>query len=321
MPPVVVIRPQSGYANRLQAIASGWILADTLQSRLVVDWIPDPDVAPVQLNEVLDPRLHEDFQDSSKEILQEFGITSSPLSPYFHFDSETKLVSLAGMDRGEQCFMPELKRIVDSGSVRAIVISAGGKFTLDGAARLTPQEEAAFRRKRMQTYERLLLHPDVERQAARAIGGRQDFCGLHLRYSDRALESPWSKQITSALSTLRTTSESENLFVASDSAKAKERWIRKSAALGWKPWTVDSKNFPRHDPRSSMNALIDWRILTKAVSLVYFRASSFAEEASVAGGSYDRSTGLLATPARKKWMQARDFGLAAVTYPRRHDWW
>lgn len=320
MPPIVVVRPQSGYANRLQSIASAWILAEKLHSRLLVDWIPDPRVAPVGLDSVLDLRVCGAFQDSVEEALSEFGVSAQPLPRYLHFDRDAGLVTLAGMERGEQHFMPELKALLESQRVRAIVISAGGKFTLEGGNVLTAAQAAMFRRERWGTYGRLLLHPEVEAGAKRAIGERQAFDGLHLRYSDRALESPWPRSIISALIALRDRSESDSLFIASDNAIAKSRWLEQATNLGWKAWTVDSGNLPRDDPRSSLEALIDWRVLSLAHSLVYFRASSFAEEAAVAGGSYDRSTPLTATRSRRAWMRICEYGAALRSYPQSHGW-
>lgn len=320
VPPIVVVRPQSGYANRLQSIASAWILAEKLQSRLLVDWIPDPRVAPVGMDSVLDPRVCENFQHSVEETLSEFGLSGHPLPRYLHFDRDAGLVTLAGMERGEQHFMPELKALLESHRVRALIISAGGKFTLDGGTVLTPGQAAMFRRERRETYGRLALHPGVETGAMRAIGERQPFHGLHLRYSDRALESPWPRSIKRALIDLRHRSESDALFIASDNAIAKRRWLEEAIDFGWKPWTVESGNLPRDDPRSSLEALIDWRVLTLAHSLVYFQASSFAEEAAVAGGSFDRSTALTATASRRAWMKIREYGSAFRSYPQRHGW-
>lgn len=316
----MVIRPQSGYANRLQSIASAWILAEQLHSRLLVDWKPDPRVAPVGLDSVLDPRVRIALQESVGEALERWGISSEPLPRYLTFDDTSGLVTLAGMELGEQHFMPELKALLDSRSVRAIVISAGGKFTLNGGSVLTLREESAFRAERSLAYGDLLLHPEVEDGANRVVEDRQTFHGLHLRYSDRALQSPWSRSISSALLALRRRAESDSLFIASDSVVAKARWSKEASALGWRVWTADFGNLPREDPRSSLSALIDWRVLSKANSLVYFQASSFAEEAAVAGNSYDRSTPLAATRPRRAWMRVREYGSSLRSYPQRQGW-
>ena len=320
VPPVVVLRPQSGYANRLQAIASAWLLAEDLGSRLVVDWIPDPMVAPVQLEDVLDPRVCELLQDSMAEDCSRSSISSGALAPYLNFDSRSGVLTLAGLELGEQHFMPELSRLLKSGEVREVLISAGGKFTLKGGALLTADEERVFRQERKLAYAQLPLHPEVELEARTATRGLPAFHGLHLRYSDRALESPWKRQITAALTELKNRTEATSLFIASDSASAKEEWLRKARELGWDPWTSDSDEFSREDPRSSRSALLDWRILSRAHSLVFFAASSFAEEAAVAGGSYERSISLSASRARGAWMQIRKHSSAVRTYPRRHGW-
>ena len=320
VPPVVVLRPQSGYANRLQAIASAWLLAKALGSRLIVDWRPDPAVAPVQLEDVLDPRVCEQLQDSTVEDHKVPSVSLGVLPPYLNFDSQSGVVTLAGLEFGEQHFMPKLSRLLKGHDVRGIVISAGGKFALEGGAVLSVDEERIFRQNRELAYAQLPLHPEVELRARIATKGLTRFHALHLRYSDRALESPWKRHITAALTELKNTTEATSLFIASDSASAKEEWLRKSREIGWNPWTADSDEFPREDPRSSWKALVDWRILSSARSLVFFGASSFAEEAAVAGGSYERSTPLRASRVRRAWMQAQKQGSTLRTYPRRRGW-
>jgi hypothetical protein len=317
--PVVVIRPLSGYINRLQAIVSAQLLAEELGAGFWIDWQPS-DVAPVSVDAVLDPDFCRQHARTELEIISTTGVSPANMPPYLTTDSARGVITLAGLDRGEQAFMPELKEVWASGNFTTIVISAGGKFTLQGSARLSPAEERAFQARRYGAYQRLALNPGIEEQAAVAMAGHEPFVGLHLRYSDRSLESPWSRQITHASRRLREMTGVRSLFVASDTPKARAVWAQRAVRMGFEPWSTDPPNVPRSDPRSAWGALIDWRILTRSSAMVFFAASSFAEEAVVASGECDRGIALKASADRRAWMQARQWSHAAVTYPRRHGW-
>ena len=113
----------------------------------------------------------------------------------------------------------------------------------------------------------------------------------------------------------------DTVFIASDSARERERWVSALLQRGLRPWTVRPESVDRSDPISAVGALIDWRILTRSSAMVYFSASSFAEEAAVASGAFDRSIGLAASPSRALWVRGREYATAAATYPTRHGWW
>jgi hypothetical protein len=320
VPPVVVVRPLSGYANRLQAIVSGSLLAQDLGGPLLVCW-QESEVAPVPASAVLAPSYCATHVRTTSDIYGELGVDLSHIREYLTIDEGTGVITLAGLDRGEQAFMPDLRaalsRLPDA---RAVVLSAGGKFTLDGDAVLTPEQARRFRVRRAAGYAELSLHPGIEERAAVA-GERQPFVGLHLRYSDRSTQTPWSRDIAPAVSRVTRTAGTASVFVASDTPAQRHSWTERLQKMGLTPWSADPGDFARSDPRSALGALVDWRILTRSQAMVYFAASSFAEEAAVASGRFDEGVGLTASRTRTAWVRAGQYAEAARTYPRRHGWW
>lgn len=319
MTPVVVIRPLSGYINRLQAIVSAQLLAEDIGADLWIDWQPS-DVAPVSMDVILDPDFCNRHGRSSHEVRTSLGVDPAHLPDHLHEDTRAGVVTLAGRDRGEQAFMPALNGAWRSGRFEAIVVAAGGKFTLLGGEQLSGDQALRFQDRRREAYARLPLNPGIEERAAEALVGRAPFIAMHLRYSDRSLESPWSRHVASSLSHLRQATGIENLFIASDTPHARQRWTKRADAMGLRPWSTSPPDVPRSDPRSAWGALVDWRVLTRSSGMVFFAASSFAEEAAVASGHMNRSIGLAATSSRRIWMQGRQWARAAITYPSRHGW-
>lgn len=320
MPPVVVVRALSGYANRLQAIVSSALVAEDLGAELIVCWEESP-VAPVPAAAVLDPGWCAAHVRSAAEIRDRLGVDPTRVPDYLAIDTHSRVITLAGLDRGEQHFMPSLwHALAGLPDVGIVVLSAGGKFTLDGDAVLTLDQEQRFRARRAAAYTDLRLHPEIEARAAIATQ-HQPFVGLHLRYSDRSTQTPWSRDIAPAVMSRAESEGTAAVFVASDTAAQRQRWTERLQQLGLAPWSADPGVYPRSDPRSAVGALVDWRILTRSQAMVYFAASSFAEEAAVASGRFDASTGLTASPTRTAWVRTGQYVEAARTYPRRHGWW
>ena len=291
-------------------------MAEELGGQLVVDWQPSP-ITPVGLDSVLSADFCDRYLATSDEASSRAGLDIRSVPRYLEFDSHLRVVTLAGLDKGEQFFMPSLRAILDTNSVSAIVVSAGGKFTLSGSSRLTPGEQEAFRQRRHAAYRALSLQQDIEEAAGRLVSEHGDFLALHLRYSDRSLESPWWSRITPALRRLHGDSGLSSLFIASDTGWERDRWMARAPSLGLRPWCVTEGSASRMEEAGAHSALLDWRVLTRARASVYFAASSFAEEAAVASGGFSASIGLRAGPERVAWNKSRKFGHDAVTYPQR----
>ncbi len=316
----ILLYPQSGYINRLQSIASSSILADQLNAQLSVCWEPDA-VAPASASSVFSDEFCSATVISTEAAAAEFGVHRVDVPRYLGTNAAAGRITLAGHDLGEQHFMQELRTVLSSHpDLDTLVIAAGGKFLLTDEGEPETSWPPRFRELRRDFYSRLRLSAGIEQTTASALEGRQPYIGLHLRYTDRAHQSPSDRAISAALERVVAVSRVADVFVAADSAGARDRWVERVRDLGLTPWWIDHSSWDRSVSGTEHAALADWRTLGHAARLVYFAESSFAEEAAVASGHWDESIALPAQTLRGAWVRARSYATAARTYPKRHGW-
>lgn len=304
----VIVVPRNGYANRLQAWASAAILAAQLDVALRVLWEPE-EVAPAEADTLFAPSV------VARQFIDEgtfrtiVGRAHALLPRYLTLDPEHGVVVLAGHDRGEQAFIPELQRMLDDDRASTLVIIAGGRFQL-------PSDED-FVRQRGLFYQRLAWSDVVKARVDQALAGRADFGGLHIRETDRSLEAPTPRTIRDGLRLLRDRQGAGSLFVAGDTVHGRDRWTAEAGALGFQPWSMTDVDFDRRAVGAGIDAVADWCVLAHAEAIVYPAASTFSEEASVASGHHDRAIPLSATAARQRARAWLALGHSATTYPVR----
>lgn len=316
----ILLFPLSGYINRLQSIASSAILADRLGAQLSVCWQPEA-VAPVPASAVLSEEFCASHVLSPEQAHDQFGARRPDVPQYLSIDDARRQILLAGYDRGEQHFMEPLRSaMAGQPDAESLVIAAGGKFFLPDDGTDEAQWQEQFRSLRHEFYARLRLAAPIEAAAAELVDGRQPFIALHLRYTDRAHQSPSDRAVREALTRAARDSELTSVFVAADSPRARDEWTTTIRGLGLDPWSAGHTQFDRSTAGSEHAALVDWRLLGRAQRLVYFAESSFAEEAAVASGHRDESIALPAEAFRSALVKARAYAEAARTYPRRHGW-
>lgn len=313
----IVVFPRSGYANRLQTIVSASLLADELGMDWKVCWLPQ-DISPVLAEKVFSVEFVRDRIIDSVLAHKEFGLVVEEVPRYLHASADGSRVYLAGHDRGEQFYMPELRRMLNEHSPEVIAIVAGGKFTINGDRRLSHEQEKRFRQLRFQAYQGVQLHPMIEDEVARyrALHGR--YLGLHLRYSDRNAQAPWFWRIGPEVKKLVSETGIPDIFVASDSKTARDSWTSRLTRAGFNTWVTQPESMNRHEAASALGALVDWRILAQSTAMTYFRESSFAEEACVASGAFETSAALSSSAVRGRLVALREYSRAAITYPLRH---
>ncbi len=312
MPRVVVI-PVSGYINRLQAIASAALLASDIGAELAICWIPDS-VVPVPAERVLSESLCRQHIVDSEQVRASTGLDPQAVPRYLHRHGGT--ITLAGHDRGEQVFMPELAQMLAMERPEQIVIQAGGHFFLP----LAGADEVSFRGRRHDFYGGPILDAAVEAEVVRQAAQHHPYIGLHLRYTDRAHQAPTSRAITRALHDVVERTSTRSVFIASDTAAARTSWVERLERQGLAPWTAAHDSWDRSVAGSEFAAMVDWRLLTRAAGLVYFAESSFAVEAAVASTGHEHSVALAPSPWRYAAVRGSTLVRAAVTYPRRHGW-
>jgi hypothetical protein len=309
----VVVIPVSGYINRLQAIASAALLADDIGAELAICWIPDA-VAPVPAERVLAESLCAGRLVDADEVLAMTGVNPQEVPRYLHRAGAT--ITLAGHDRGEQVFMTELVSMLAAQQPEQLVIRAGGRYFLP----LRGATETSFRRRRQEFYRARILATAIEDEAARQAAQHEPFIGVHLRYTDRAHQAPTTRATTRALDQVVQRTGIRSVFIASDTSSARVSWMNRLRRQGLSPWTAAHDAWDRSVAGSEFSAMVDWRLLTRSLALIYFAESSFAVEAAVASPGYDLSVALAPSPWRSAAVRGSTLLRAAVTYPHRHRW-
>lgn len=293
-------------------MASGAILADRLGSEWRVVWRPSS-IAPAAESDIFDSSLISRHFLSSQEALETWGVNVDDVPLYLAEDRNNEVLYLRGHDKGEQAFMNDLQaRLSEGSSLNCLVIVAGGKFDL-----LTSERSVDAISRRFEFYRTLAFAPEIENRVATFVAGRQPYLGVHLRFTDRSLQSPTRRATMAAVNRLSELESASSVFVAADSPETRDEWIRRLQRAGLEPWSQGLHSIDRASQSAAVDALSDWRILARARALVYFQESSFGEEAAVASGAFDTSIGLRASSARLLSNWTRYHLRNLVTYPKR----
>jgi hypothetical protein len=305
----IVVVPRNGYVNRLQAWASSAILAAELDVPLRVAWEPEP-VAPADFIELFAPPRPGLSLIEANDLRIRLGDAHENLPRYLSVDEGRRLVVLAGHDRGEQAFMEQLLPALEHAcQPTTLLIVAGGHFHLPGST--------GFEAQRRHFYRQLPWSEAVRSGTDTVLAGRADFLGLHVRQTDRSVSAPRPRAIRAAIGALARQTRVRSVFVAADTDEARERWLAELADLGLDGWAAPDPALDRSTARAGVDAMIDWRVLSRSRALVYSRASSFGEEAAVAADAVQLSLPLTASESLQRSRRAAAVGRSLVTYPRR----
>jgi hypothetical protein len=306
----VVLVPRNGLGNRLQAWASAAIVAAQLDVPLRVMWEPEPP-APAAADDLFTPEaLRRSFVD--REWLDGLlDCRHEDLPRYLTVDASRRAVILAGHDRGEQVFMPDLPgALAHASQPRSLVIIAGGLFHL-------PSSED-FPRQRSYFYRALPWHAALVAAASEQSTPHQPYAALHIRQTDRSIEAPTAGALRRGLDRLARAVPERSLFIAADTPAARDRWMKESRERGFQPWHARDTVFERTVTSGALSAAVDWMLLAGATALVYPAASTFSAEAAVATGVTDASVPITASPARQRSRMWSGHVRNALTYPARH---
>lgn len=305
----VIVVPRNGYANRLQAWASAAILAAELDVPYRVLWETEA-AAVTDPSLLFSPELIRRTFLGSAAVEALIGGSHEDHPRYLTVDADRRLIVLAGHDRGEQAFMDALPAaLADPCRPTTLLIIAGGQYHLP--------DSGDFARQRRHFYASLQWSDAIDERVAAASAGRTPCVGLHIRQTDRAREAPQSRAISAALDDLRRSCETSSLFIAADTAEAREHWAHVAGAKGFQPWWAPDVDWDRAQESSGVSALVDWRLLAGCEALVYPAASSFSSEAAVASGHADRCIALTAPAHVQRWRARRDFVRSALGYQAR----
>ncbi|MHB8794998.1 MAG: hypothetical protein ACYC90_05960 [Candidatus Nanopelagicales bacterium] len=287
----VIVVPRNGYANRLQAWASAAIMADDLGVPCQVAWQPQP-AGPAEPGVLFASGTLDRSFVGIDEVTAVLGTAHEDLPRYLTVLADRRVVALAGHDRGEQVFMPQLHAALRHPSRPAtLVIIAGGAFCLPGTA--------DFADRRRGFYRAIGWSPPIDERVGAALLGRGAYLGAHIRQTDRSRQAPTPRAIQAGLDRLRDRTGLTTLFIAADNAAALARWTDDAGRVGLQAWTAEHEDIDRATDSGAVAAMADWRILGGSQALAYTRESSFGAEAAVAAGAVHGSEALAAGPVTR----------------------
>ncbi|MDO8307656.1 MAG: hypothetical protein Q7V58_04775 [Actinomycetota bacterium] len=287
----VIVVPRNGYVNRLQAWASASILADDLGAPCHVAWQPQA-AGPAEPDVLFASRALEHSFVRIDDVTAVLGTDHEELPRYLTVLPDRHVVALAGHDRGEQVFMPQLHAALQHASrPTTLVIIAGGTFCLPGTR--------AFVDRRRDFYRSITWSPPIDQQVSAALLGRRQYLGAHIRQTDRSRQAPTPRAIRAGLARLRDRTGITGLFIAADNEAALARWTDEAGRVGLQAWTAEHADIDRATNAGAVAAMTDWRLLGGSEALVYTRESSFGAEAAVAAGAVDGSEALAAGPVTR----------------------
>ena len=278
-------------------------------------WEPEP-AAPASFDQLFaGPPTFAGLSHSwlDRSALDEFiGAPHEDLPRYLTMSEDDRFAVLAGHDRGEQVFMDQVVALNERvGQPLTLVIIAGGLFHHH---RSSPDAERAFTAERREFYSSLQWHGEILQRAAE-VSRTVDYGALHLRTTDRSLEAPTDRAITSALSHMRSQMGMTSLFIAADTSEGREVWSAKTRAIGFDPWSVDDTDFSRVTLSGGHSAAVDWLLLSRAQGITFAAASTFSLEAATAAGC--QTWPLVASSLTKRLRRGRSHLRNVITYPSR----
>lgn len=303
----IVVVPRNGLANRLQAWASAAILAAEWDVPLKVAWETES-AMPAEAADLFSPTLVQRWFAEPDLVRSLTGSAHSDLPRYLS-RAGSSLV-LAGHDRGEQSFMPDVvEALRTSEAPLSLILIAGGKFHLPNTADFTRQRGIFYRE--------LSWSDAVNSRFDEGVRGCGPYAALHVRQTDRSLQAPPARMIKDGLARLRALVPERDLFIAADTDAALSHWTTESARLGFRPWSLPDVDRSRTEVDAVIAAAADWRVLAGASGLVHPSVSTFSGEASVASGHPERGIPLEASDRLQRMRSGAELARAAVTFPAR----
>jgi hypothetical protein len=210
----IVIVPVNGYANRLQAWASASILGASIGVPVSVHWRPQ-DIATSPPEMLFDDQLIKSTFTTSADLPRAYADPLTQVPVGLHFSAKSGVVTLAGRERGEQVYMPELMQIIDTQrTVRTLIIVAGGLFNLEASSTFTRQRQGFYRS--------IAWDRSIQETVERLTEQRGPYLALHSRKTDRSLDVATSRSMRKALKRMAQQRKLQSIFITADSQSSKD---------------------------------------------------------------------------------------------------
>lgn len=280
----IIAIPRNGFGNRMQMLASSYLMATQLNAELFVYWTEQP---------VFRAPHQEIFEEIPGVNFLDYSTADSPstleLPTFTNYDRDKNRITLKNLRVGDQAFMPTLRRMLDKfPGVAEIWIESGEKFLLD--QRRTFKDSASFRESRMAFYDKVKFNKRIIENSKLLLSQLgNEYCAMHIRDTDRKSETVNNERLIKEIFRNRPNVKvsEKKIFIASDDSirgtELKDLLIQKDLEVFFDADKVRD----RLNPTEVQGSIVDWLALKRAQSVISFGGTTFSYEAVVAGNSFN----------------------------------
>ena len=279
----LILMPVNGLGNRLRSLAAGAKVGQLLNRELWVLWRNDQNMG-LSFGDVFES--FPNAVDANDRLTPEqIDYLYEGLPPYLSLNADSNLISLRGLDKGEQIFVEDLRNFIREFPSAGIVVSAGNFFDLDLSPSADMEEMLSINfRSRHDTYSGIKFTESI-RQLSRVLKPEEPFVGVHIRAGDRSHLIPERRKMLSEVLSACEDVGTQTVYIATDSLRQRNRWKSGLADRGLLVRASDSTEPGRRDTAAAMlSAIADWHVLASSDRLVFSRTSTFATEAAALQG-------------------------------------
>jgi hypothetical protein len=289
--------PRNGLGNRLQAITSAIVLSKDIGADVRILWSEETQL-PLKAGEVFSSStLSKLFEECTEPQIR---LLLNEIPEFLTTSEETGQIFLRGNRLGEQKFMKRISELIRSNAnYKQITIVAGGQFELNRKRKLT-RKRLEFQERRHVAYENLIFSQAINDDAETMLSSlTMPYIALHLRGTDRANQSISDRLLVRECLRLNKKVKTGSFLIVGDSADriAIVRRLFESSSIS--PQLSPVKELTRTSSTGSRMAILDWILLKNAAVIVASSTSTFAVEAAVAGGLYEKSVFLKPNLAKR----------------------
>jgi hypothetical protein len=253
-------------------MASAYILSRVLDMDYKVCWIPEK-VAPAQPSEIFDSKFLADFFVSKHDIEANYNVNLTKIPKYLN--SSANLITLRGLDRGEQRFIKRLVSTYKYSRSADILIMGGSDFYYK---KVLNYENFILRKREFYTYVKLDANLDkLFADISRLIP--TNYISMHLRAKDRRFEFPSKRKIKKSILLFTNLTGIKNFFIASDDAKVSEKWGSVINDLNLSSYSLRQIPLNHIKLKSTQLIFLDWLFLSNSTYLISTGESTFSKEA------------------------------------------
>jgi hypothetical protein len=289
--------PRNGLGNRLQAITSAIVLSQDLDAEVRILWSEESQL-PLKAEQVFSSStLSELFEECTEP---QISLLLSEIPEFLTTSEETGQIFLRGNRLGEQKFMKKISELIRlNANYKQITIVAGGQFELNRNRKLV-QRQLKFQERRQHVYEKLIFNEAINDYADSMLRSlTKPYIALHLRGTDRANQSISDHLLVRESIRIDKKINTGSFLIVGDSADRIAKVKRLFEAESISPQLSPVKELTRTSLTGSRMAIQDWILLKNAAVIVASSTSTFAVEAAVAGGIYEKSVFLKPNLAKR----------------------